>query len=411
MLYAQSGGVTAVINTTAWGVFAAARRAAKVGGIFAGEDGILGVLRERLVDVGQESDQQLRLLRYTPGGAFGSSRFKLPDPADDDRLHRRLLDVFRAHDIGYFLFNGGNDSQDTTDKIARFARAAGWDVKCVGIPKTVDNDLAMTDCCPGYGSVAKYVATTVKETRRDVAAMAATSTRLFILEVMGRHAGWITAAGALAGEPDGPVMLALPEIPFNERRFLAAVRKRVTRHGYCCVVASEGLRDARGRFLSERGGSDAFAHAQLGGVAGVLAGKCKAALGVKYHWALADYMQRAARHLASATDLRQAEAVGRHAVRFAVGGQGGVMPAIVRDADKPYRWHVKPVPLAKVANTERKMPRKFISNDGFFVTPACLRYLAPLIAGEDRPPYRDGLPVHAVLRRRLVPRKLPAWKA
>lgn len=409
LLYAQSGGVTAVINTSAWGVIDTAQRSRKVSKVLAGKDGILGVLHEQLIDVNAEKPSELARLRHTPGGIFGSCRLKLPGPDKDPKPYHRLLEVFQAHDIGYFLYNGGNDSQDTTNKISAFAQAAGVAVTCVGVPKTVDNDLAATDCCPGFGSVAKYVATTMLETRCDVASMARTSTKLFILEVMGRNAGWIAAAGALAGEAGGPVMLALPEVPHEPNRFVKAVKSRIDKHGYCCVVASEGLRDKRGRIISERGSRDAFAHAQLGGVAGILAEECKKALGVKCHWALADYMQRSARHLASATDLKQAEAVGREAVRCALAGTGGVMPAIVRDADSPYRWHVAPVPLARVANAERKLPRKFISKDGYFVTPACLRYLAPLIVGEDPPPYRDGLPVHARLRRRLVPPRLPGW--
>ena len=410
LVYAQSGGVTSVINASAWGVIDEARNDARVGRIFAGKDGILGILHEELVNVSAESISRLRKLRHTPGGAFGSCRHKLPDPKKDDGPYRRLVDIFRAQDIGYFLYNGGNDSQDTTNKIAKFCNKAGIDVTCVGIPKTVDNDLAHTDCCPGFGSVAKYVATTVSETSLDVASMCRTSTKVFILEVMGRHAGWIAAAGGLPAESDGPVMICFPEIPHSQKRFLDAVKKRIATHGYCVVVASEGLRDAKGRYVSERGTKDAFAHAQLGGVAGILAEQCKEGLSVKYHWALADYMQRSARHLSSKVDVEQAEAVGRQAVRHAVSGKGEVMMAIKRVSDRPYRWKVKPVPLSKVANRERKVPRNFISADGYMVTSSCRRYLEPLIAGEDPPPYRGGLPVHAGLRLDLVRKKLPAWK-
>lgn len=410
LLYAQSGGVTAVINTTAWGIIDAARRSRKVNRIYAGADGILGILEERIIDVSAEAPTELGRLRYTPGGAFGSCRLKLPDPAVDAGPYQRLVEIFQAHDIGYFLYNGGNDSQDTTNKIATFAKQAGVDVTCVGVPKTVDNDLAGTDCCPGFGSVAKYVATTVAETRRDVASMSATSTKLFILEVMGRHAGWIAAAGALAGEPGGPVMVALPEIEHSPKRFIAAVKQRITKFGYCCVVASEGLHDKNG-LLADSGSRDSFGHAQLGGVAGILANQCKEALGVKYHWALADYMQRAARHLASATDLKQAEAVGRAAVKFALAGTGGVMPGIVRDQDSPYRWHIDAVPLTKVANAERKFPRSFISKDGYFITAAGRRYLAPLIEGEDHPPFKNGLPVHAQLKHKLVRQRLRTYRS
>ena len=410
LLYAQSGGVTAVINASAWGVINEARQHRNIAKILAGQDGILGVLHEQLIDVSAEKLVELRKLRHTPGGAFGSCRLKLPDPVNDDAAYQRLLRVFQAHNIGYFLYNGGNDSQDTTGKIAAFCQAAGVDITCVGIPKTVDNDLVGTDCCPGFGSVAKYVATTVSETMLDVASMSRTSTKLFILEVMGRHAGWIAAAGALPAAASGPVMVAVPELPYNKRKFVKAVQARIKAHGYCVVVASEGLSDAKGRYLSERGGQDSFAHAQLGGVAAVLAKTCQRELGVKYHWALADYMQRAARHLASRTDIAQAEAVGRHAVRYAVAGQGSVMAAIKRTAQRPYRWSISPVPLKTVANREHKLPRNFLSSDGWFITPACRRYLTPLIAGEDPPPFKDGLPVHAQLDLNLVPTVLPSWR-
>ena len=337
LVYAQSGGVTSVIIASAWGVVDEALSSEAVGKVLAGKDGILGVLNEELVDVNAERRAELARLRHTPGGAFGSCRLKLPDPRRDDRPYARLVEVFRAHDVGYFLYNGGNDSQDTTNKIASFCAKAGLDVACVGVPKTVDNDLARTDCCPGYGSVAKYVATTVAETSLDVASMSRTSTKLFVLEVMGRHAGWIAAAGALPAEPGGAVMVAFPELPHDRRAFSKAVKGRIDRHGHCVVVASEGLCDRRGRFLSEQGTRDSFSHAQLGGVASVLAAQCREDLGVKYHVAIADYMQRAARHLSSKVDVEQAEAVGRGAVRFATSGRGGVMAAIRRTSDSPYR--------------------------------------------------------------------------
>ncbi len=411
LVYAQSGGVTAVINASAYGVIDEACKDARVGKVFAGKDGILGVLHDELFDAGSEKASELSKLRHTPGGAFGSCRLKLPDPAKDDRPYRRLVDVFRARDVGCFLYNGGNDSQDTTNKIAKFCKRAGLDVTCVGIPKTVDNDLAHTDCCPGFGSVAKYVATTVAETSLDVASMSRTSTKVFILEVMGRHAGWIAAAGGLPAEEGGPVMICFPELPHNAKQFTKAVRHRIECHGHCVVVASEGLRDGKGKYVSERGTRDSFAHAQLGGVAAILAEQCKSALGVKYHWALADYMQRAARHQASKTDVEQAEAVGRKAVWHAVRGRGGVMMSVRRLSDAPYRWKVEPVALSKVANRERTVPRGHITRDGHMITKACRRYLAPLIAGEDPPPYRGGLPVHAKLNLKLAKSKLPPWKA
>ena len=408
LLYAQSGGVTAVINATAYGIIDEAR--GKVGKILAGRDGILGILNEQLINVSAEQRGQINRLRHTPGGAFGSCRLKLPAASIDEAPYRRLVEVFLAHNIGYFLYNGGNDSQDTTNKIAQYCNRAGVKVNCIGVPKTVDNDLATTDCCPGFGSVAKYIATTVSETMLDVASMHRTSTKLFIIEVMGRHAGWIAAAGGLAAEQNGPLIIAFPEVAHSWPRFFSKIKEKVAQHGYCCVVASEGLADSKGRFLSERGTRDSFAHSQLGGVAGILAERAKEKMGLKYHWALADYMQRAARHLASATDVKHAEAVGRHAVRYALADKSQVMPAIIRTSDSPYRWKILPVPLSKVANRERKMPQSFITSDGYFITSRCRKYLTPLISGEDPPPFADGLPVHANLRLSEIKQTLSPWR-
>ena len=412
--YAQSGGVTAVINATACGVIETARaNAGRIGTVFAGRNGILGALREELIDTGRLSDAAVARLRHTPGGAFGSCRYKLAALEDDDREYRRLIDVFRAHHIGYFFYNGGGDSQDTAHKVSRLGERLGYPVACIGIPKTVDNDLPLTDTCPGFGSVAKYVAVSVREAALDVASMCETSTKVFILEVMGRHAGWIAAAGGLAkvGRDDAPHVIVLPEVPFDEDRFLAKTRDAVDRTGYCVVVVSEGARYADGRFLADSGGTDAFGHAQLGGVAPVVAELVRARLGYKLHWAVADYLQRASRHIASATDVEQAYAVGRHAVELALAGKDGVMATIVRASDEPYRWHLGEAPLARVANVERKMPKSFISRDGFGITAAARRYLAPLIAGEDYPPYRDGLPDYAEFSKATENRLLDPFEA
>ena len=412
--YAQSGGVTAVINASACGVLEAARaHADHIGTVYAGRNGILGALREDLIDTGREPAAAVAALRWTPGGAFGSCRYKLGTLEDNRRQYERLIDVFRAHDIGYFLYNGGGDSQDTAHKVALLGEGLGYPVACIGIPKTVDNDLPHTDCCPGFGSVAKYVAVAVREAALDVASMCETSTKVFILEVMGRHAGWIAAAGGLAKarRDDAPHVVLLPEVPFDADRFLAKVRATVARLGYCVVVASEGVRDSDGRFLAEAGGTDAFGHAQLGGVAPRLAELVREATGFKFHWAVADYLQRSARHIASATDVEQAYAVGRHAVELAVAGRSGVMASIVRQQDAPYRWSLSEVPLARVANVERCLPKAFISRDGFGITAAARRYLEPLIAGEDWPPYRDGLPAFARLRNHPVPKKLQPFDA
>jgi ATP-dependent phosphofructokinase / diphosphate-dependent phosphofructokinase len=407
--YAQSGGVTAVINASAAGVIETARKhKARIGKVYAGRNGIIGALTEDLIDTSRESPAAIRALMHTPAGAFGSCRYKLKG-IDESRAHyERLLAVFRAHDIGYFFYNGGNDSADTCLKVAQVAQALDFPLVAVHVPKTVDNDLAVTDTSPGFGSVAKYVATSMREAAFDVASMAKTSTKVFVLEVMGRNAGWITAAVGMADDARTPVPLVLlfPEIPFDEVRFLATVKAKVERFGYCCVGVSEGLKDAAGKLMAEAGTRDAFGHAQLGGVGPLIAALVKDQLGYKYHWAVADYLQRAARHLASKTDLTQSYAVGKAAVEFALAGRNAVMPAIVRVSDKPYRWKIAEAPLVKVANAEKMLPRAFISTDGFGITAKARAYLAPLLQGESPPPFRDGLPVYVRLKNVPVPKKL-----
>ncbi len=408
--YAQSGGVTAVINASACGVIETARRhPERIGRVFAGRNGIIGALTEDLIDTSQESDADIAALRHTPSGAFGSCRYKLKSFSDNRAEYERLVEVFRAHDIGYFFYNGGGDSQDTSNKVAEFAAAHGYPLTAIGIPKTVDNDLPVTDNCPGFGSVAKYVAVSIREAGFDVASMAKTSTKVFVMEVMGRHAGWIAAAGGLASEAPGqaPQLILFPEIVFDEADFLARVRECVEAYGYCAIVVSEGLRNAAGKFVAEAGTRDAFGHAQLGGVAPVVAELIKRELGYKYHWAVADYLQRAARHIASKTDVEQAYALGRAAVEMALAGENAVMPTIVRTSDDPYTWEIGKARLAEVANVEKKMPREYITEDGYGITAACRRYLAPLIAGEDYPPYVNGLPQYVTLRNVAVPRRLP----
>ena len=407
--YAQSGGVTATINTTACGVIETARKhRSRIGKVYAGRDGIIGALTEDLIDTSKEPVAAIRALRYTPGGAFGSCRYKLKGLDEHRAQYERLIEVFKAHDIGYFFYNGGNDSADTSYKVSQFAERLGYPLVCVGVPKTVDNDLAVTDCCPGFGSVAKYVATSIREAGYDVASMARTSTRVFILEVMGRHAGWITAACGLAAEQEGdaPHILLFPEIQFDQERFLARVDDTVRRHGYCTIGVSEGLRNAEGKFLSESGLRDAFGHAQLGGIAPLIANLVKDKLKQKYHWAVADYLQRSARHIASKTDVLQSYAVGKAAVELAIKGRSGVMPVIVRKSSKPYRWTVGVAELKDVANKEKMMPRDYITGDGFHITDKCRRYLEPLVQGEDYPPYRSGLPAYVKLRNAAVPKKL-----
>ena len=409
--YAQSGGVTAVINASACGLIETAREnKSHIGKVLVGKNGILGALNEELIDTSKESKKEIAGLRSTPGGAFGSCRFKLKSLKEDAREYQRLLDVFQAHNIRYFFYNGGGDSQDTANKVSQLGKKMGYPLQAIGIPKTVDNDLPYTDTCPGFGSVAKYVATSTKEAALDVESMCETSTKVFVLEVMGRHAGWIAAAGALAqSEPgDAPHIILLPEVAFNKRAFLAKVKATVKSRGFCVIVVSEGARYANGQFLGESGAAkDAFGHAQLGGVAPTIAKMIKDALGYKHHWAVADYLQRSARHLASATDVKQAYALGRAAVEFAVAGKTAVMPTIVRISDQPYRWKIGEAKLARVANVERFMPKSFISKDGFGITAKARRYLAPLIAGEDYPTFKNGVPEYVKLKNQLVDKKLP----
>jgi len=406
--YAQSGGVTAVINASASGVIETARKQRKIGKLYAGRHGIVGALQEDLIDTSKESAALIRGLRYTPSGAFGSARYKLKKFQDDPREYQRLIDVFRAHDIGYFFYNGGGDSADTCLKVSQLAEQLGYPIQAIHVPKTVDNDLPLTDCCPGFGSVAKYVAVSIREAGYDVASMAKTSTKVFIMEVMGRHAGWIAAAGGLAADKEGaaPHIILFPEITFDEERFYARVKECVEKYGYCAIVVSEGVRNSEGKFLSDAGLRDAFGHAQLGGVAPVLAQLVKAKLNYKYHWAVCDYLQRAARHIASKVDVEQAYALGKAAVELAMKGHNSVMPTIVRTADKPYKWKLGMAPLDHVANQEKMLPRDYITADGMHITAKARRYLAPLIKGEDYPPYKDGLPAYVTLKNVPVKKKL-----
>ena len=407
--YAQSGGVTAVINATAAGVIETARQHPEtIANVYAGRNGILGALEEDLIDTNQESAQTIAALKHTPAGAFGSARYKLKGFDENRAEYERLIEVFKAHDIGYFFYNGGGDSQDTSHKVSQMGLELGFPITCIGIPKTVDNDLPVTDNCPGFGSVAKYVAVSIREAALDVASMAKTSTKVFIMEVMGRHAGWIAAAGGLAAEQEGdpPQIILLPEVAFDQEAFLKRVDQCVKERGFCCIVVSEGVRNPDGKFLSDAGIRDAFGHAQLGGVAPVIAQLVKQELDYKYHWAVADYLQRAARHIASKTDVEQAYAMGKAAVEFALEGRNAVMPTIVRKSDDPYEWEVGSAELADVANVEKTVPPEYITADGFGITEACRRYLRPLIIGESYPPYKDGLPDYVKLKAVGVPKKL-----
>jgi 6-phosphofructokinase 1 len=410
-IYAQSGGVTSVINATAGGVIEAARKSKRINKLYAGKNGIRGLLREDIIDTSIEDIVEIKKLQHTPGGIFGSCRHKLKDSSSNKKEYERLIEVFRAHDIGYFFYNGGGDSQDTTNKISQFTIDAGFPVQCIGIPKTVDNDLPYTDNCPGFGSVAKYVATSVREASLDVQSMSESSTKVFIMEVMGRHAGWIAASSGLAHDKNNsaPHIILLPEVPFYKAKFLKRVKETIKKHGFCVIVVSEGARFKNGEFIADAGTVDSFGHKQLGGVAPTIAGMIKDNLGYKYHWAVSDYLQRAARHISSKTDLDQAYAVGKAAVRFALSGENAVMPIIKRISSNPYSWEIDKVKLSKVANVEKKLPQNFITKDGFGVTEACKNYLRPLIKGEAYPPYKDGVIETASLKNKLVKKKLKTF--
>ncbi|MEB4592480.1 6-phosphofructokinase [Candidatus Thiothrix sp. Deng01] len=411
--YAQSGGVTAVINASACGVLETARQHKdKIGTVYAGQNGIIGALLENLIDTSKISDADVAALRHTPSGAFGSCRYKMKSLEKNKREYERLIEVFKAHDIGYFFYNGGGDSADTCLKVSQLSDAMGFPIQAVHVPKTVDNDLPVTDNCPGFGSVAKYIAVSTREASYDVASMCATSTKIFVLEVMGRHAGWIAAAGGLAADADNdiPVVILFPEVEFNQEKFLAAVDAKVKQYGYCSIVVSEGCHYPDGKFLAEQGTRDSFGHAQLGGAAPVVANMIKDALGYKFHWAVADYLQRAARHLSSKSDVEQAYALGKAAVELALEGKNSVMPAVIRDSNKPYKWHIGSGELKDIANVEKMMPMEYISADGYGITEACRDYLQPLIEGEDYPPYENGMPKYVTLKHQLVGKKLPAFE-
>ena len=412
--YAQSGGVTSVINATASALILESKKhKSKIGKVFAGKNGILGALREELIDTSKESLSAIKSLKEKPGGAFGSCRFKLKSLNENKKEYERLVEVFKAHDIGYFFYNGGNDSADTAFKVSKISKELGYPISCIAIPKTVDNDLAVTDCCPGFGSAAKYIATSTMEASLDVASMSETSTKVFILEVMGRHAGWMAASSALARteKNDAPHIILLPEVTFNLNNFLSKIKKVVNKNGYCVIVASEGVKNNKGKFLAETDTKDAFGHAQLGGVAPYLSSIINKKLKLKNHWAVSDYLQRSARHIASKTDLLHAEAVGIHAVRYAIKGMNGVMPVIVRGKGKKYSWKIEPAPLSKIANVEKKLPKSFISKDGFDVTSKAIKYLQPLILGEAFQNFKDGIPTSEKLKLIEVTKKLPNWKS
>lgn len=409
--YAQSGGVTAVINASACGVIQTARKNSdKIGTVYAGRNGIIGALTEDLIDTNLESEEDIAALLHTPSGTFGSCRFKLKGLEESKAEYERLIEVFKAHDIGYFFYNGGGDSADTCHKVSQLSEKMGYPIQAIHIPKTVDNDLPITDNCPGFGSVAKYIAVSALEASFDVRSMSKTSTKIFVLEVMGRHAGWIAAAGGLIEDHDIPVVILFPEVEFDQDKFLAQVDAKVKEYGFCTIVVSEGVHWPDGRFLAEQGTRDSFGHAQLGGAAPVVANIVKDSLGYKFHWAVADYLQRAARHLSSKSDVEQAYALGKAGVEYALEGDNAIMPTVERISNSPYEWKIGKAPLSEVANVEKMMPMDFITDDGFGITQKCKDYLLPLIEGEDYPPYENGLPKYVVLKNQSVEKKLPEFE-
>jgi len=389
-----------------------ARKNKNIGKVFAAENGILGVLREELIDTSKESLSSIESLSYRPGGVFGSCRFKLKDLEISEKEYERLIKVFKAHNIGYFFYNGGNDSADTAFKVSQIGKKLNYPIQCIAIPKTVDNDLVLTDCCPGFGSAAKYIATSTMEASLDVQSMSETSTKVFILEVMGRHAGWMAASSVLArtSNEDAPHIILLPEVTFNQKDFLALVKQVVAKQGYCVVVVSEGVKNSKGKFLAESDRRDAFGHSQLGGIAPFISELINNKLKIKNHWAVADYLQRSARHIASKVDLEQAEAVGSFAIKYALAGMNGVMPIIVRGKGPKYKWSIEAAPLSKIANLEKKLPRSFISKNGMNVTQKAIDYLMPLIQGESYPPYKNGIPLTKEFKLIKAVKKLPKWK-
>ena len=415
IFYAQSGGVTPVINATAAGVIDAYNKNKKsFGKLYVGKNGILGALNEELIDISKEDKTQLALLKQTPGGAFGSCRLKLSDFKKSKKDFDRLYEVFKKHNIRYFFYNGGGDSQDTTNKVSKFFKEKNYSIICIGLPKTIDNDLPVTDNCPGFGSVAKYIATSTLEASLDVKSMCETSTKVFILEVMGRHAGWLAASAGVIKEKagDAPHLILFPEIQFNQSSFLKKVKETTIKYGYCVIVASEGIKDNKNKFLSDSGLKDSFGHAQLGGVAPVLSSIITNKLKYKVHWAVSDYLQRAARHIASTVDVDQAYALGLESIKVAKLDNNNIMLTIKSTKIKQkYKWSISSTNLNNVANVEKMLPKNFIKSNGFEITRSCKEYISNLIQGEDYPSYDNGIPQYAKLECKTIKKKLPAYKS
>ena len=409
IFYAQSGGVTPVINATAAGVIAGYLKNKKVfGKLYIGKNGILGALKEELIDVNNENTKELDLLKYTPGGAFGSCRLKLKDFKKSKKDFDRIYDVFKAHNIRYFLYNGGGDSQDTTNKISKYFSNQKYPLVCLGLPKTIDNDLPVTYTCPGFGSVAKYIATSTLEASLDVMSMSQTSTKVFILEVMGRHSGWLAASSGVikSNQSDPPHIILFPERKFDKTEFLKKVKNAVSKYSYCVVVASEGIQDKKGKFISDSGEKDSFGHAQLGGVAPMLSNMIMNNLKLKVHWAVSDYLQRAARHISSSVDVDQAYKLGTESVELAKKNITDVMLTIEKKKSSKFKWSIGTTKLDNVANIEKKLPKNYIKSNGYEITAACKKYISNLIEGESFPIFKNGYPLYAKMKCKLIKKKL-----
>ncbi|KUJ75795.1 6-phosphofructokinase [Thiomicrospira sp. XS5] len=416
VIYAQAGGVTAVINASAAGVIEMVKRhPEKFGKVYAAINGIVGVLEERLTDASRFSEDTLDRLKTQPGAAFQACRFDLDGIDENPGQYQRVLEVFRTYDIGYFFYNGGNGSMVTAQKVADYCSAHGHPVTCIGVAKTIDNDLALSHCSPGFGSAAKYIATSLLEATMDLFSMHNTSTKFFALEAMGRNVGWLTIAGGLikTAMPDVPLLILPAERPFERSKFLDRVQHLIDTKGYCVCIVSEGLMDMDGHYISIENVEHTHNndYTQLGGVAHTLSGLVSNTFNCKTHSAVPDYLQRSASHLVSQTDWEMAYRAGKAAVQAALDGKHGVLPVIEVIDTHPLVWRYKNVDLFEVADLEKSVPDEFLTEDGMDITPAAIDYLLPLIKGERHIQYCNGLPDIYPMQFELVEQQLPKYKA
>ena len=397
-LYIQSGGMTSVLNNAAYTIIKTIQKyPKKIGKLYAGIYGIVGVLEDNLLDISTLSEIQIENIKNSPGGVFGTSRYKIKSINEDFAIYETLVNIFIKYNIHYIFYNGGNDSVDTALKLSKITKKFDYKLYCIAVPKTIDNDIACTDVSPGFGSAAKYIATSMYEASIDLKSMCKTSTKVFIMEIMGRHAGWLTAASAVwkNNDSDPPHICLLPEIPFNQERFLKLVTNSVNKYGYCSIAVSEGLKDETHKFISHKNTNDTFGHTQLGGVSSVLANIIQINLGYKCHYAIPDYLQRAAKHLCSKLDIEIANAVGKAAVEFAIQQKNNVMPCIKKIQTNPYLYEIECISLDNIANVEKKMPLNFIDKENLTITSECKEYILPFVSGEVFPKYSEnGKPIY-----------------